>query len=1122
MKKLRNFPKKRKYAFPKFDLKMKISLLLILTVFFQLQAETGYAQKAKITVNMTNASILEVMNEIESVSEFKFFYSSQELDLSRKVSINAKKQRIDNVLRELFSNGVAIYKVIEKQIVLTPTGTSTRVIQPVKQSKPTQQPDQAQVSGTVSDSNGTPLPGANIVEKGTTNGVVTDFDGNFSISIADANATLVVSYIGFEKKEVAVNGQTSINVSLQESTSGLDEVVVIGYGTQAKSDLTGALVSLDDEQINSINAPRVEERLKAQTPGVQISSTSNHPGGTVQIRIRGSNSIQGDNNPLIVIDGLIGGDLTFINPNDIASLEVLKDASATAIYGSRGANGVIIVTTKKGRKGKPTVNLNIYGGVQNVNKKIDLLNANEWTSILNQNPNSINLDGPIAADTDWQDEIFQTAPIQNYQLSVSGGTENTNYLFSLNYFDQEGVIKNADFNRATIRLNLEQKLGKKIRIGNNLSFSRTVNNLVKMNEGFGNDGGPVTFAALISSPAYPVFDESINTFTYNPFEPIAENPVRLVNQRDDVRSTNYLFGNLYGELDIVKGLTYKLNFGYILRDFLQQRYDSRELVGVQDIGFANVNSRNQTDYLLEHTLNYSNTFNEVHNLNVLAGFTTQAIENKGLSTSASGFSSDELGFNGIQLATNLGPAFTFFDRRTLASFLGRINYSYGGKYLLSASFRADGASVFAKNNKWAYFPSASVGWRISQEEFLKDSKTISNLKLRGSYGVTGSQAIQPYQSLAAFQSGVAINFGEEVALNGSIPSRIANNDLKWETTTSYNVGLDLGLFNQRIDFTAEYYYKKTEDLLFDKELPKYTGFSSQVQNIGSMRNEGFEFALNTVNVNSDTFRWNTNFNIFFNENEVLDLGGDENLILSSGSVFSEISESGILTPGEPLGSFYGFVFDGIYQNQAEVDAINDPRGAPGRVKFKDVNGDGAIDSEDRTVIGNAQPDFIWGLTNNLSYKNIDLDFTLQGVQGNEVFWTTEFQLSRVGRESNSLASIRNFWNGEGTSNTVQGLGEGPGDMSSRYIHDGSYIRLQNLSLGFNFPRTLLDRLKIQAAKVYVSGQNLFTITNYPGYDPEVNSRGGNDNLSNQNILLGYDHGGFPGVKIYNIGLNLTF
>ncbi|MBS9462888.1 TonB-dependent receptor [Flagellimonas sp. 389] len=1101
---------------------MRISLLLILTTFFQLQAESGYAQNAKISLKMANASVQEVMNEIETVSEFKFFYSKEELDLNRKVTVNVKRQQIESILKKLFPLGTIKYKVIDRQIVLTPLPVGNNNVQSPNRSNLPEQRDQFQVSGMVTDSNGAPLPGANIVEKGTANGVQSDFDGNFSLSVANENVTLVVSYIGFATQEIPLNGRSTVNVALEETSSGLNEVVVIGYGTQVKSDLTGALVSLDDEQINSINAPRVEERLKGQTPGVQISSASNHPGGTVQIRIRGSNSIQGDNNPLIVIDGLLGGDLAFINPDDIASLEVLKDASATAIYGSRGANGVIIITTKKGKTGKPTVTFNTYGGVQVVNKKINLLDADQWRTLFNENGNTTGAEENLVANTDWQEEIFQTAPIQNYQLSVSGGDENTQYLLSANYFSQEGVITNADFTRSTVRLNLNHKLGKRIRIGNNLSYSRTLNNLVKMNQGFGNAGGPVTFTALLSSPAYPVFDETINTFSYNPFSTNIDNPVRLVNQRNDLRTTNYLFGNLFGELDIAKGLTYKLNFGYILQNFLQQRYDSRELVGALNQGFANVNTRNRTDFLLEHTLNYSRVFNDKHNLNVLAGFTTQEIENKGLSTSANGFSSDELGFNGIQLAENIGPASTFFNRRTIASFLGRINYTFDRKYLFSASFRADGASVFAANNKWAYFPSASIGWRISQENFLKESKTISNLKLRGSYGETGSQAINPYQSLAAFQSGIEFTFGDNLAFNGAIPSRIANNDLKWETTTSYNIGLDLGLFNQRIDLTAEYYYKKTEDLLFNKELPKYTGFDTQVQNIGSMENKGFEFSLNTVNVSKDKFSWNTNFNIFFNENKVLDLGGDEDIILESGSPFAEISDSGILTPGEPLGSFYGFVFDGIYQNQAEVNAIDDPTAAPGRVKFRDINEDGVIDSEDRTIIGNAQPDFIWGFTNNFSFGNIDLDFTLQGVQGNDVFWTTEFLLSGVGETRNSLANVVNFWNGEGTSNTVQALGEAPGSMSSRYIHDGSYIRLQNLSLGFNLPRPVLDRLKMKAAKIYVSGQNLFTITDYPGYDPEVNSRGGDQTLSNQNILLGYDHGGFPGVRIYNIGLNVTF
>ena len=978
------------------------------------------------------------------------------------------------------------------------------------------------ISGKITDELGGALPGVNIFVKNTTIGTVTDFEGNYSLSVPDNARILIFSFVGYKTREVEIGSMTTIDLSLEPDISTLEEVVVVGYGTQQKRDLTGSIVSVKGEELTALPVPRVEEQLKAKVAGLSIANTGYHPGGTVQIRLRGNNSIEGNNSPLIVIDGMIGADLFHLNPNDIESVEVLKDASATAIYGARGANGVIIVTTKKG-EGAPTVNFDVFYGLQEVPRTIDLLNAQQFTDIFNQNNSTDPLDPPTV-DTDWQDEIYEVAPVESYQLSVSGGNDKTSYLFSSSYYNQKGVIPNSDFERVTIRLNLEQEISERFTIGNNLSFSRTRNNLVRMNASTGGLGGnPVSSVTTLWAPVLPVNDPVTGDFQINIFEPNLENPMRLIEQNQDLRTDNYLFGNFYADYRLVKGLTYRLNLGYVVRDNLQQNYEGRELVGSEG-GTANVRTRHRTELLVENTLTYQNTFAEKHDFTVLGGFTTQEINRVNTRMQGRGFSSDDLGFDAIELAQTIGPITTGAERERIASVLGRINYSFAGKYLLTASFRADGASVFAANNKWGYFPSASVGWNISEEGFMSGIRPLSNLKLRLSYGTTGSPNIDPFQSLASFQSGRDYAFGEDVFFNGALPQRVANNDLKWESTTTFNIGLDVGLFEERVQIAMEYYDKETTDLHYDKELPDYTGFNTQTQNVGSMSNKGFEFSLNSTNLNR-AVTWNTNFNIFFNRNEVLEIGDDfqdELILFQPNTVASAIREASILREGEALGSFYGFIFDGIYQNQGEIDAIDDPGAAIGGVKFRDTDGDGDIDLDDRVIIGSPQPDFQWGLTNNFTYKNFDLSFTLQAVQGVDIFWITKYNLLRPTEGTNLLTDVLDYWTPENGSNTMQALDQEPGQMSDRFLEDGSYVRLQNLSLGYTLPKAVLDKMKMSNLRFYFSAQNLWLITDYAGYDPEVNSRGGSSTVSDENLFLGIDQGAYPGVRTFTVGVNATF
>ncbi|MCD7848453.1 MAG: TonB-dependent receptor [Parabacteroides sp.] len=983
------------------------------------------------------------------------------------------------------------------------------------------------IKGVVKDSNGEPLLGVNVLVKGTTIGAVTDIDGNFSFE-APSGCTLVVSYIGFKSQEVKVKGNAPLTIILKEDSEALDEVVVVGYGVQKRSDVTGALSSVKGEDLTKLSISRTDQALQGQMAGVMVQNSVAAPGESPNIIIRGGNSLKGENAPLVVIDGVLGGDLSLIDPNDIASIEVLKDASSTSIYGSRGANGVIMVTTKRGQSGKPTVSYSGYVSLQEVSKRMDVLSGPEMYDMLKEietnypssafkipgwiDPNNLN-------NVDWQDEVFRSTPMTGHSLSVSGGSETTKYSLSGNYLMHQGIIKNSDFNRAGVRANIEQKLGKKVTVGALLNASRSSSTSASINQMNGSDGGGVTFCALAFSPLVPIYDAD-GKFS-GPIQDGAQmnNPVALINDQVIDKFRNYFQGTAFLEWEIINGLRFKTAWTYTYSDKKQRQFTSGEnLLAYKGQGYAYINDQETTNWLGENTLTYSKTFNKDHSLNVVAGFTAEASDYFYNNNSGKGFDIESLGYWNMGLADkSLLTVASGGNHSAIASWLGRVNYAYKGKYLASVSFRADGSSKFAKNNKWGYFPSAALGWRVSEEDFMKDISWIQNLKLRGSYGETGSQAITAYQSLASFStSSYVLNGSSAVAL---VPGRVPNPDLKWETTKQTDVGIDLSVLGGRISLVAGYYYKKTVDLHYDKILPYYTGYSTQTQNIGSKSNQGWEFSLNTQNL-VGALKWSTSLNIALNREKVLELGDDEYFYTngSGGALGSSFNETGIVKVGEPLGNFYGYVFDGIYQNQAEVNALPSTSAAVGAVKFKDLDGDGEITTNDRKIIGNANPKFIFGIGNDFSYKNFDLSFLFQGTYGNDIANLMKVNFGTA-PSTNSVPNVfryvyENAWRGEGTSNTQQALNQGAGPMSDRFIEDGSYIRLKNLTFGYTLPKSITSKVGISNLRFYVSGQNLFTITGYSGYDPEVSSRTGNYNL-------GFDGGSYPTVRSYTFGLNLT-
>ena len=990
-----------------------------------------------------------------------------------------------------------------------------------------------QVNGVVKDKQGGVIPGVSVKLKGTSTGTSTSSNGAFVISVP-ANGTLIFQSVGFSTKEEAVNNRQAINVTLDPEDTELNEIVVIGYGSVRKSDVTGSVSSISSKDIKATPAASLSQAIQGRAAGVRVSQSSNAPGGGMNIRIRGGNSIQGGNEPLYVVDGypLYNESGPSINPNDIETMEILKDASATAIYGSRGANGVIIITTKRGKAGTNNIQFESYYGTQSLLKKLDLLNASQLATMINEGISNVNqdnvgrpgfpraltyTDAQIAAlgtGTDWQDEIYNDAPTQNYQLTFSGGTDKSRYAVAGNYFDQEGIISNSGFNRGSVRLNLDQQISERFKLSTSLTVTNSKANSVAT-DGDGGGGAGVVYGGLMFSPTIPVYDaQGDYTMNNRPGAILISNPLALANERTNTDLRTRLLGNVSGEYQIIEGLSFKTMLGSNMAYNKNNFYLPRTVyAGMANNGRAELSSSRYFEWLNENTLNYKKVVDK-HSFNVLVGYTFQNADYENVSASGQNFASDILTYNDLGAAQQTNTSGSGSYDWSLRSYLGRINYDLANKYLFTLSGRFDGSSRFGEDNKFSFFPSGSFAWRLSNEKFLSNVKSISDLKIRASYGVTGNQEIGQYQSLGALST-VAYNFGNVINI-GYAPSRIANPNLRWETTAQVNLGLDLGLLKNRISVTADWYQKKTKDLLYNVSLPITSGFSTSLQNIGKVKNEGIEFSLNTVNLNG-AFQWNTNFNISYNRNEILDLGAVTGDIPSGGaSGHLQLVNSGILRVGQPIGVFYGLVTDGIFQSVAEVAASAQKTAKPGERRYKDITGDGVINSSDRVILGHAQPDYSFGFTNNFSFKGFDLAVFIQGVEGNSILNLNKFELESLTGIHNQSTAVLDRWTATNPSNTIPRANSAgsPYQVTSRQVEDGSYIRLKNVQLGYNFSPELLRKVKLSNAKIYVSGQNLFTKTDYSGYDPEV-SRFAQDNLSQ-----GTDYGSYPSAKMFLVGLNI--
>jgi len=1013
---------------------------------------------------------------------------------------------------------------------------------------------QLSITGIVKDSDGTPLPGASVLEKGTTNGVITDFDGNFKIDIKNANAILIVSYLGFQQREVSAAGQTNISIMLDEDSSKLDEVIVTGYTSERKSDLTGAVSIIQLDETTNQPLASVNELVQGRSAGVDVLR-SNAPGGNAAIRIRGFSTIR-NNDPLYVVDGVpTTTGINLINPNDIESLQVLKDASSASIYGSRAANGVVVITTKKGRNGKIDIAYDGYGGAMTVMRLPDLANASEygnglWQAFENDGitpandiygsgstpviPAFLDAENTIpSADTDWLDAVFNTALVTSHNLSFASGTEASNSFFSLNYFKQDGILKNTGFNRYTFRANTSFDLGDKITVGENFSLSFSNNTDVNTN-------------TLLGSPVYSAFRmqsivpiRNINgDFTGYPLNDI-QNPVgELFRNRNNDDKTLRAFGNIFAEIEVVDKLKFKTNYGLTLSNFSSTNFSPTfvEPNVQRELASLTKGEQNLLEWTFTNTLNYANTYRDKHKLDLLGGFESIESELETLSGFRQGFPGNDPNFQ-ILAAGDAGTQQNNNNKieSSLLSYFGKANYSYDDRYLGSFTIRRDGTSKLA-NNKWGTFSAASFGWRISNEDFFS-SETINNLKLRLGWGQNGNQDIPPYVTSSGFlsnplNSNYAIDGGQNSVFNGYILSRNSNADLTWETTEQYNIGLDLDLLNSRLSLTVDYFNKETDDLLLERNLSPISGGTngSVWDNVGTMTNQGFELGLNYQNDFERNLRVNANFNLSVIRNELtslnegIDFVGIDASSLRNNNFDQEVSRTAV---GQPIASFFGWVADGIFQNQAEINehAVQSTRTSPGDIRFRDINNDNIIDDKDRQFIGSPHPDLSANLNLNFEYKNIDMTMFFRSSFGSDVYDLTRYYSDFYNLSSyNKHSRIANAWSSENTGSSIPRLSlNDPNNNirpSSYYVRDGSFVRLQSLQMGYNFNSKVIDAFSLSRLRLYVNLQNVFTITGYEGIDPEVGLQ--NYSSDNRNLDIGVDRAIYPPSRTYTLGLNIAF
>jgi len=1144
---------------------------------------TVYSQTTRFSFNVHSKQVVDLLKEIEGKSDFRFFYQREQVDVTRKVDLKVSDGSVETILDEVFKNQDISYKVMQDNLI---------IITPVNEKSASGSQQQKSVKGRITDQSGSSVPGASVILKGTTTGVITDNNGNFTLSNVPENSTLQFSFVGMKSQEVVVGSKTTINVSLADETIGIDEVVAIGYGAQKKRDISTAISSVSAEDLKDQPVSNFAQAITGKMAGVRISNTNAAPGGGSNIVIRGVSSINASNSPLVVIDGFPMKDgfnknenpLNSINPADIESIEVLKDASSSAIYGTQAANGVILITTKKGKTGKPSININVSTGMQQMINKIDVLNKEDFLKYMDdaranayiiEDPNfgTNNPNAPLwqwtdpdalrisnwakysqhasamaqpgskharwitvsdAAknmpyDTNWQDVITRIGKVKDMQLSASGGTENVSYMISGGYFDQEGIVPTSGYNRFSFRANVDLKINDFVKVG--LLLAPSIENLSVLSntEGGGNTnpfynsiamppifnplnekGEPQYWGAVLDDP----WDWNFSAFV---------NPLHQF-QKTDERRTAKSLSTLYTEINILKDLKFRSELHTEFR-YWERNFFLPNSVPTASQTFSRSQGINETSTRLywnsQNFLTYQKKFGK-HSVTAMAGYSVEESNYRSNYISKYDYPTD--------LIPTLNQATTILNAQsdaktnrwgeTMIGSFGRFMYNYAGKYYLTSSVRRDGSSRFGQDNKWGTFPSVSLAWRVSDEAFFSPvKKYINDLKIRGGWGVIGNAGIANYMALSTLNStSYVLGQGSTVSA-GYVDSKVANPKLGWETTTDYSVGADVQLLDSRISFTMDYFYRKTTDMLFNMPLPNITGFSSYMANIGSMRNRGFEYSVNSRNLNG-AFKWSTDLNLSYYRNRVLDIGKDKRPL---------IIDNGYTTEGKPLAGLYGMVNLGAYKDWEEVKTspifnASNPlwknRSNPGMPKIADVNGDGILDASDNTIIGSPIPDFVWGITNSFEFKGFDLAVQVNGVQGGDINmleYTGVFGRG-AGTMNTTTEYYQNYWRPDRTDAKYPAPTrknyEGT-DLSGTLIYKGTYVNIQNVSFGYTLPKQLAKRASFTNVRIYTTIQNALFITKFPGFNPETNYKG------DQTTSQGIDRGSYPLARTISFGINIS-
>jgi len=1093
-------------------LNMKISALLSIIMIFSTYANS-YSQ-VEISIEAENQPIIKVLDEIESETNLRFIFGSEIYDFQKLISISVDKAKLNEVIKLIFENRlsydlnenvVLLKKSTEKQVAINTIKTKSELN--VLKTKP-DDVIQIIVKGTVTDSKGNPLPGASVIESGTDNGTTTDFDGNFSLTVDEENPILEVTFIGFVGQNVVASSDSSLNIILMDDIAGLDEIVLTGYGSQNRRDITSSISVLDLEGVSEKANVDVGQLLQARSAGVRVVQNSGKPGGSPQIFIRGISSLSGNTQPLYVIDGVVSYSTAAIDPNNIEDITVLKDASAAGIYGAAGAsNGVVLITTKKGKAGTFKANVNTYTGSSQLINKIPLLSASQLDDYLNElNDTSVTYSAGV--NNDWQDLLYQTAAQTGVNASVSGGSESGSFYVGLGYLNQEGIVRTSENKRYSLAINLDQEVNDWLSFGTHFTYTRS--NIKSIPDDMGARYGGAISSALQTPPFQEIFDENgFYTVSAGGTGFGLENPLSYVYSTDNLNVINNMVADANFAIKLPYNLTFKSQIGVILSGNRFTSFRDPTLNGISAAynGEGQYNTGETLRYIFDNTLSYDEVFDK-HELGVVIGSSISDENRISSAQTKRNFASETI--RTLNTASENFSQSSDAGSWSLESYFARANYSYDDKYLLTASIRTDGSSRIAPDNRWGEFKTISAGWNLSNESFMEGVDFLQNLKLRAGYGETGNlpSGLNAYANLVS----VSIYPADATNLNpGRLPSTQAGNaDLQWETSDQINFGLDFSVLDNRIYISADYYTKRTENMIFPSTLPKSTGFLTKVINLdGVIENTGFEFAINASLVNTSDFSWNSSLNMSFNDNIVMDIPEDE--IIFSTRLQNLGGNLSITKNGIPIGSFWGLNAEGV-----------DPQ--TGDMIFTDNNGDGTITPDDKQVIGNPMPDFTYGFVNEFSYKNFDLNVVIDGSYGNEIYNTGKQNLQSMRFSEQQSADVADRWRNPGDQTDMPRATLVDSNLNSfintRWIEDGSYLRVRDISLSYNFGQNVLEKLSISSLRIYGNLKNWFTITNYSGYSPEVNrSLGGVDSVA---LTQGVDYGTYPQAKTFSVGLNVVF